>query len=248
MVRRMLRRGRMAIRRTKPRRRTSNVGVKGRLAKLERAVEEPHYLLWSDTGINGGANPTAAGFTGTLTTATPKALYLNAGVTRGDTVQSRTADRVHFTKLVCKMLFTAGANIVNELYVNVELIQLKVPQGDVTTVGDIFTCMYGLQEVTPALVMMNVNNRDYSKYYRRLERKTIKFSNTSNDTTERHMVSFTHFFPPGFETSYKLGNTGTYADIDTNGLYLVCYTDNTFAGTTTTGLSFTTEAILYFRG
>jgi len=238
----------MAIRRTKPRRLTSKGGVRERLAKLEATVEEPHYILWSDSGVNGGASPTLQGFTGTLTQATPKALFINGSLSRGDTVQSRTGDRVHFTKLICKMLFTAGANIVNELYVNVELIQLKVPQGDVVTVGDIFTCMYGLQEPTPALNMMNVNNRDYSKYYKRLVRKTIKFSNTSNDTTERHMVSFTHYFPKGFETSYKLGNVGDYRDIDTNGLYLVCYTDNTFAGTTSTGLNFQTEAILYFRG
>lgn len=238
----------MAIRRTKRRSRTSKGGVRERLAKLESGIEEPHYILWSDSGVNGGANPTTEGFTGTLTKATPKALYLNAPIMRGDTVQSRTGDRVHFTKMICKMLFTAGANIVNEMYVNVELIQLKVPQGDVTTVGDIFTCMYGLQEPTPTTNMMNVNNRDFSKYYRRLLRRTIKFSNSAGDTTERHMISFTHYFPKGFETSYKLGNTGTYASVDTNGLYLVAYTDNTFAGTTTTGLNFTTEAILYFRG
>jgi len=238
----------MAIRRTKRRSRISKGGVKGRLARLEANIEEPHYMLWSDSGINGGSSPTSVGFTGTLTKATPKALYLNEPIVRGDTVQSRTGDKVHFTKLICKMLFTAGANIENELYINIELIQLKVPQGDVTTVGDIFTCMYGVQEPTPALNMMNVNNRDFSKFYRRLLRRTIKFSSTSNDTTEKQMVSFTHFFPTGFETSYKLGNTGTYESIDTNGLYLVVYTDNTFVGTTSTGLNFTTEAILYFRG
>jgi len=238
----------MAIRRTKRRSLTSKGGVRDRLARLEADIEEPHYMLWSDSGINGGANPTTEGFTGTLTKATPKVLYLNAPIVRGDTVQSRTGDRVHFTKLICKMLITAGVNIVNEIYINIELIQLKVPQGDVVTAGDIFTAMYGVQEPTPALVMMNVNNRDYSKYYRRLVRKTVKFISTSDDTTERHMVAFTHFFPKTFETSYKLGNTGTYASIDTNGLYLVAYTDNEFVGTTSSGLSFQTEAILYFRG
>lgn len=236
----------MRIRRTRPRRRTSKGGVKDRIAKLESAIEEPHYIIWSDSGIGGGTAPLLKGFTGPLFNSAPKVLMVNGYISRGDTVQGRTADRVHPTKLIVKMAINAGTSIVDESWIHVELIQVKTMNGTPPTVGDMFTCMYGTPTPNPTQVMMNVNQRDYAKYFRLLERKVIKFSGQSLSATEQKMVTFTHYFPRSFQTSYKLGAAGTPSDVDTNGIYLAIYTGSTVTGATS--INFFTEAILYFRG
>lgn len=171
---------------------------------------------------------------GPVVTATPVLQLLN-GLQQGTTDNTRTGDRVRYTKLllhaylVCPLQVSGTAS-----HVKVDIIKVKNPRGVAPTVLQI----YG--SATPgAGDFFNHNTVDFSSRFQILDSKEYQFNLPSVGNAEGYLMKF-DIDLNDMQTDYSIGNAGTIADIDANALYVLYHQDNS------TSIAIYQSAYLYY--
>lgn len=187
---------------------------------VKRIVKhEPKYLIAEVTNSN-------------LLNSTPVITLLN-GVAQGDTNVTRNGNKLRFWSLEARFIITAGTSMTDPTPVRFMLVR------KIKTVGATITLSNLLSDATPdVLDNFNVNNIDFKNTYKVYWDKTVVihpqvFDNSATGTTTESLATGTSYrFMTirtklgGFTTDYGLGNAGNVGDIDTNGLFLISFTDN----------------------
>lgn len=194
------------------------VGLQKQVKSIRKA--EPKYIIAEVSNAN-------------LLNSTPTTDLLN-GMAVGDTNATRDGNRVKFYSLEMRVIITAGSTLTSPTPVRFMLVR------KLKTVGATITISNLLADSSPDFLdNFNVNNIEFSKTYKVYWDKTVvinpRVANYSAGTADPlsngpcHRCLTIRTKLGGFVTNYGLGTAGTVSDIDTNGLFLISFTDNSTA-------------------
>lgn len=163
---------------------------------------------------------------------TPVITLLN-GMAVGDANTTRDGNRVKWNSIEIRLILAAGTALSEPHPVRLMLVR-KIP-----TKGATITLSNLLGDASPDFLdTFNVTSIDFKATYKVYWDKTFLiypqiFDNSGTATTTESLAGgpseICKVFRTrlgGFITDYGLGTAGTVADIDTNGLFLVQFTDN----------------------
>lgn len=183
---------------------------------------EPKYVITETSNTN-------------LTNATPTTLLLN-GMAQGDTNTTRDANRIRWNSLELRFIFASGTSLTEPHPVRMMLVR-KIP-----TKGATITLSNLIGDASPDFLdTFNVNSIDFKSTYKVYWDKHFMlypqvFDNSASATSTESLaggpsevIGVIRTKLGGFITDYGLGNAGTVADIDMNGLFLITFTDNSTA-------------------
>lgn len=175
---------------------------------------------------------TAAVANTSLVNSSPVITLLN-GVAQGDTNVTRNGNKMKFWSLEMRMILKSTMFLQVPQPVRLVLVRKIKTVGATVTLSNLFT------DATPDFLdHYNVTNIDFAKTYKVYWDKTFtiypeSFDNSATGTTSEPLATGSSYQVRtirtklgGFVTDYGLGNAGTVADIDTNGLFLISFTDN----------------------
>lgn len=218
-------------RRSKKRSRKLPEGGKGVDAKQTKAIVHLQKKVKSMINLEPKYNITEVSNTN-LTNGTPVITLLN-GMAQGDTNVTRDGNRVRWNSLELRLIIAAGVSLSEPHPVRLVLVRKKKPVGATISLTNLFG------DATPDFLdSYNVASISFKDTYKVYWDKTFLiypqiFDNSATGTTteslaggpsEICMTKRTKL--GGFVTDYGLGTAGNVADIDTNGLFLVQFTDN----------------------
>lgn len=200
------------------------------LKKVDNVSKKIRKIEASDPVFKGDVNTT---ITTTSLTSTPLYSLLN-GIAQGDTQLTRDGVKVNWKSLKLtidvssQIAFAFGSALFRYI-----IIREESCLGSAPTTAQIFN------SATPSpLAIYNFTNRDVPKRYKvyydsgvqLLGPPVVDYTNVNGlSTALQHRRVFQHKIKFNFITDYSRGNAGTVADIDTNSLYLIAWTDNTTA-------------------
>lgn len=229
-------------RKTFTRRRGRVAGMAKKVAKLwEHAEVErpPKHIMFSDQSITGFNPP---GFN-VQTYKTNPVLNFMAPCARGTNVQGRLADYIYISKVSLSCLTVFGTGISGDVIVKWMLFMWKQPRGATLTASAFNLDYFGT--ATPASNSIpNINNKDVRAKYRILKTGQFQLKETVAGVIEYHKHHINWYTKKPIRCGYTLGTAGTIADVDTNALYLMYYTDSTVSAL---GITTTIEGNVYFR-
>lgn len=185
--------------------------IKSQLSKLKPELK-----------FNQAATTTAVT---TLVVSSPYVQCLNYLSQGTGGVNNRIGDRVRSSfvrlRLNCRATTSLTANSAQQ----VRVIIAK----ETSTLGSNLSLSQYLLSTTPGEPntwdLINVTTRDYKRYTTYYD-KTFVVGNYAGNPEEFN-IDFNKKL--GFITDYPRNNTGTVSDIDTNGLFLIVFTNNTTA-------------------
>lgn len=170
-----------------------------------------------------------------LVNASPKASVLNA-MAQGNTSATREGNRMHWRYVTIRNILKSTSALTAPMYVRILLVRKTTVRGQAFTVSG-FSELFA--DSTPDYLdnynYLGINvKKEFKIYYDRsflIGPARIDYtSTTGHNTAIPNEFLFTIKARLGFTTDYHLGNTGTVADIDMNGLFLLVFTDNSTAG------------------
>lgn len=192
------------------------------LTKRVRAIErsEPKYVTGSSA-------------TTSLVNSTPINVLLN-GMQQGDTNILRDGNRVKWNNIEMRILIEGLAAHVFAQPVRFMLVRKIPSKGATITLSNL------ISDASPDFLdIYNVTSIDFKATYKVYFDKTFVIGPESADYTSatgnapgglkgKYCLTIRKNLG-GFVTDYGLGNAGTVADIDTNGLHFIAFTDNATA-------------------
>jgi len=262
MPRRTSRRGRTrgrSIRRRRPTRRVRSgrgrVGGLGkRLAKLEATQGEAKHIVFTDTSVPAArVSPWMSNRNIYFGTSYYGSDCLNAYPIRGTSSQQRIGDKIVTTKFQAKINVVFGAQVVDKAYVEWALVCVKDHRGAYFSDPGAATNGYWVRrygtasgQVPTEQALPNINNKSTGLTYRVLKKGRVDVYNPLDSTAENRIINI--MWMGRLESDHSLGNTGTYTDVDKNGMYLYIWTNSPIInGLGVNGVTINGEAHLYFR-
>jgi len=201
-----------------------------RLNRLDRIVHSvPRNMKYIIKGVVSSAG---------IVTASPYSLCINTVATGTDEV-SRIGDKLKFHWLEFSINFVATTSLIATTFVRYVLVREK------TTLGAAVSYAQYLDTATPSasLALRNWNTRDQTRFVTIFDSGAKVLGRVSNATpvnfAEPDQIAFHHHFPLDFIADYSRGTAGTVADIDTNGVTLLVFTDTSTASAVNTNYSAT---------
>jgi len=149
--------------------------------------------------------------------------------TRGNTVQQRSGDFIKVSKISLKMRTTYGTSVDGDVIIKWMLICHK-NSGGATLSATAFCADYFGRNTPYTNAIPNYNNKVASSRYKILKKGTIYMRASMASVTEIRDWSINYMPKTPVKVGYTLGNVGTSADIDSNNIYLLMYTDCAVTG------------------
>lgn len=166
-------------------------------------------------------------------TSTPQTQLLN-GISRGNTVQTRDGDYITAKSIQIQGLLSVGMS-ASPYQSAVRIMIVRWDDSNNATTFPVSAATpatgYLFNTATPyTYAMYNFNNMDIASSFKILYDKvhTLVMPTTASAITKRLDIKVNC---KDHKVSYKGGNVGTGADIDTGQYWLISFTDNTTAGT-----------------
>lgn len=159
-----------------------------------------------------------------LVLSSPLVVLLN-GITEGSDETNRIGDRMKFKWNDIRLQVYATNNLLASGSFRVMVVREK------TALGSALAPAQFLQSATPnTTAQRNVTTRDHTRYVVYYDETFLLFPAVSSAASPINVSGPDEYniriqTPLNFITDFSRGNAGTIADIDTNSLYLLVFTD-----------------------
>lgn len=198
--------------------------------RLNNVIKKVRRMAHADPVFTGDKTTIAVT---SLVHSTPQIFLLN-GIQQGDTQLTRDGIKVNWKSLKITLLFASGSAMVTPTNFRWIIVREETALGSAVGPTQLFN------DATPdVLSQYNFTNRNIPQRYKVYYDSGIQtIANFVTDYTSvtgcgggnfKSIRTYTKKIKFNFITDYSRGNAGTVADIDTNSLSLMVFTDTTTA-------------------